>query len=209
ALPISLVGGEGKSLVERRKSKFFGWVVPMSGREAIEAALSTCRIAHPEARHHPWAARWVEDGQLHELSRDDGEPSGTAGVPALDALRVRSLENALVVVSRQFGGVLLGAGGLVRAYRAAADAAIEAATYGPARTGWLVELWAAYAVSGAFLARLEREGFCIERRWASEDGLAVAGWLPGEALPCLEQAEAMYGPAVRTDRCEPTFRPPA
>lgn len=95
-----------------KKSRFIGCVQPMSDRASAQAYVEALWKEHPAAAHICWAL--LAGGQSAAV--DDGEPSGTAGRPMLDVLRHQDLEGVLATVVRYFGGVKLGAGGLVRAY---------------------------------------------------------------------------------------------
>lgn len=95
-----------------KKSRFIGCVQPMHDRASAQAVVDALRQAHPGAAHVCWAL--LAGGQSAAV--DDGEPSGTAGRPMLEVLRHHDLEGVLATVVRYFGGVKLGAGGLVRAY---------------------------------------------------------------------------------------------
>lgn len=106
-----------------KKSRFLAQVEPCTSREAALARVAALRAAHPTAAHVCWAL--MAGG--HSAAVDDGEPSGTAGRPMLDVLRHQGLEQVLATVVRYFGGVKLGAGGLVRAYTdAVATALVQA-----------------------------------------------------------------------------------
>ncbi|MDP4125335.1 MAG: YigZ family protein [Bacillota bacterium] len=96
------------------KSRFIGIAVPLATLEEIEQVMGKIREDYPNARHYVYAYR-LRDGFI-EKSSDDGEPQGTGGRPVLDLLQHRNVWNVLVVVVRYFGGILLGTGGLVRAY---------------------------------------------------------------------------------------------
>jgi uncharacterized YigZ family protein len=123
------VAGRGEAAFERRKSRFLGIVEPVSTVEAAEALLEAVREDHPDATHVVPAYRVrVEGGDfLREYSSDDGEPSGSAGPPALNVLQGESLENVAVCVVRHYGGTNLGVGGLVSAYGDSVKRAIAAA----------------------------------------------------------------------------------
>lgn len=95
-----------------KKSRFLGCVEPVAGREQAQERVAQLWAEHPDARHVCWAL--MAGG--HSAAVDDGEPSGTAGRPMLDVLRHQELEGVLATAVRYFGGVKLGAGGLVRAY---------------------------------------------------------------------------------------------
>ena len=109
-----------------QKSRFIGRCFPVADAAGASAVLDRVRKRHWDATHNCYAYR-VGCEPSATRSSDDGEPSGTAGAPILNVLSRLELTNALCVVTRYFGGVLLGAGGLVRAYSNAAGAAAEAA----------------------------------------------------------------------------------
>ncbi|MCR4890242.1 MAG: YigZ family protein [Ruminococcus sp.] len=112
------------SFIEK-KSEFIGYIAPVkTGDEAVEF-VNKIKSMHRKAKHNVYAYIVRQDN----ISRysDDGEPQGTAGVPVLDVLQKRGLTDVCVVVTRYFGGILLGGGGLVRAYSHAASLACDAA----------------------------------------------------------------------------------
>lgn len=110
-----------------RKSRFLACVQPVADRAQAQAVVATLRAEHPSAAHVCWAL--MAGGQSAAV--DDGEPSGTAGRPMLEVLRHHDLEGVLATVVRYFGGVKLGAGGLVRAYTDSVAQALAAATLMP------------------------------------------------------------------------------
>lgn len=107
-----------------KKSRFIGCVQPVPDRATAQSIVVSLREQHPGAAHVCWAL--LAGG--HSAAVDDGEPSGTAGRPMLDVLRHQDLEGVLATVVRYYGGVQLGAGGLVRAYTDAVAQALKAAT---------------------------------------------------------------------------------
>lgn len=107
-------------LIEK-KSRFIATVMKVSSEEQAAKCIEMVRKTHRDAKHNVFAYRIAN---VLERYSDDGEPSGTAGVPILDILRGEKLENVLVVVTRYFGGILLGTGGLVRAYSTTAKQAL-------------------------------------------------------------------------------------
>ena len=111
-------------LVEKR-SRFLGQVFPVESEAAARACIEAVRKRHYDARHHCWCYRLREGGA--ERYSDDGEPQGTAGQPMLNVFQREEVTNVCCVVTRYFGGILLGAGGLVRAYTQAAKLALDAA----------------------------------------------------------------------------------
>jgi uncharacterized YigZ family protein len=113
---------------EIRKSRFIGIALPVETPEAVRNALEEIRREFPDATHRTWAYVLGNPDAAPRIRFDDaGEPAGTAGKPILNVLTRRKLGDALVVVVRYFGGVKLGAGGLVRAYSSTASGALDAA----------------------------------------------------------------------------------
>lgn len=110
-----------------RGSKFIAYAYPMREESELKDLLSEVRALHPKARHHCWAFRLTPDRAIFRVN-DDGEPSGSAGRPILNALLSADVTNILMVVVRYFGGTLLGVPGLIHAYRTAAKEALDAAT---------------------------------------------------------------------------------
>ncbi|MCL2610078.1 MAG: YigZ family protein [Defluviitaleaceae bacterium] len=99
-----------------KKSKFIANAKPVESREEAEKFIAEIRQIHKEATHNVFAYRVYDNNQLTERQTDDGEPSGTAGLPILNYLKGENLVNICIVVTRYYGGTLLGTGGLVRAY---------------------------------------------------------------------------------------------
>lgn len=133
---VPFAGGEAE-LVEKR-SRFIGRVWRVENEEEARARIEETRKRHYDARHNCWCYVLREGGVLRYS--DDGEPQGTAGQPMLNVFLREEVTNVCCVVTRYFGGILLGAGGLTRAYGSAAKLALDAA--GICR----MRLWAALAV---------------------------------------------------------------
>ena len=118
--------GCGAGEYEEKRSRFIGELFPVADEDEAKERIAAVRKKYPDARHHCWA--WILPDGAYRWS-DDGEPGGTAGAPMLEILRGADVYGALCVVTRYFGGTLLGSGGLVRAYsRAAALALADAGT---------------------------------------------------------------------------------
>ncbi|RGE21905.1 YigZ family protein [Leucobacter sp. wl10] len=117
------VAGTVDAEVEISRSRFLARLERVADEAEAREAIARARAEHPRARHHCSAFVLGPDGRV-QRSNDDGEPSGTAGAPMLDALVSAGLSDVVAVVTRYFGGVLLGAGGLTRAYRAAVAEAV-------------------------------------------------------------------------------------
>lgn len=129
--------GEGNSEYIEKKSRFLGLVLPVTTEAEARAQLEAVKKREYDARHNCWAYV-LHTGQ--KRYSDDGEPQGTAGQPMLNVFQREGVENVVCVVTRYFGGVLLGAGGLTRAYAKSAKDALDAA--GKAR----MRLWSAVTV---------------------------------------------------------------
>lgn len=117
---------------EEKKSIFIGHAIRTDTEEEAQAFIKQLKKEYQDATHNVFA--YLMRGEIVARYSDDGEPQGTAGMPVLDVIRKSGVRNVCVVVTRYFGGTLLGAGGLVRAYSHAASLALEAAgiiTYEP------------------------------------------------------------------------------
>lgn len=112
---------------EVKKSRFIARVAPVSSRDEVKAFVEQAWQDHPDARHVCWAYQIGRPGSAAEAAmNDDGEPSGTAGKPILSVIQHKDMGDVLVIVIRYFGGIKLGAGGLVRAYAGAAESVLSA-----------------------------------------------------------------------------------
>lgn len=116
--------GLGSSELIERRSRFIGHVSPVTSKEDAEAFISSVKEQFLDARHNVYAYKVGLDTPLERVS-DDGEPRGTAGYPILEVINKRNLQNAVCVVTRYFGGTLLGSGGLLRAYGRTATMAFD------------------------------------------------------------------------------------
>ena len=114
--------------IVEKKSKFIANLIKVESKEEAEEKIQEIKKKYYDARHNCVAYRVLEGEKVEEKASDDGEPSGTAGGPMLNILQKNNLSNVLIVVTRYFGGILLGTGGLVRAYSEALQRAIEEST---------------------------------------------------------------------------------
>jgi uncharacterized YigZ family protein len=187
-----------------KKSRFIGRLVPVDTREAAATVVAQLRKAWPEARHHAWAFRLQPNGADVRCS-DDGEPTGTAGRPALRCLEQSGLIDCVVVVTRFSGGIKLGAGGLTRAYgaaaRAAVDAAREAGLIQEIIPSTVLEIRCSYAHAPILQRLLEDAELTIQSVFAADVLLSVT--CPNHRvqalLPCLRDA---VGGRVAIERLE-------
>lgn len=141
-----------------KKSRFIGICEPVSTPVEAEAFVERCRRDHPQATHCVFAWQVVHP-QVAGRYSDDGEPSGTAGRPVMDVLCKRGVDQAALVVIRYFGGILLGAGGLVRAYTKAAAGALEEAKPLVMRLQCKVKVTVSYPLYDRVSQSLEKAGF--------------------------------------------------
>lgn len=121
---MKIIKKSGEGEIVEKKSTFIGRIIPVNEEAEATAFIDSIKKKHWDARHNCYAFVIGDNNEVTRCS-DDGEPSGTAGRPILDILLKEEIHNACIVVTRYFGGVLLGTGGLVRAYQAAAKEAIE------------------------------------------------------------------------------------
>lgn len=122
---LALIEGGQDEIVEK-KSRFIGYTAPVASEEEAATFIETIRKRHYDARHNCFAYSIGTGSQPLLRFSDDGEPQGTAGKPILEVIQGSGIRNICIVVTRYFGGTLLGTGGLVRAYTDAAKAGIAA-----------------------------------------------------------------------------------
>ncbi len=125
---LSTIAKPVETRLEVKKSAFLAQLTPVDSVEAADAVVAATRKLYWDARHHCTALVVGPHGE-RQRSNDDGEPAGTAGAPMLEVLRHRDVTDLVAVVTRWFGGTLLGAGGLVRAYGGAVSQALDAAAF--------------------------------------------------------------------------------
>ena len=111
--------------IVEKKSKFIANLIYIESKEEAENIIKEYKKRFHDARHNCYAYRVYDENEIYEKSSDDGEPSGTAGAPMLNLLQKNDLCNIIIIVTRYFGGILLGTGGLVRAYSGATVGAID------------------------------------------------------------------------------------
>ena len=182
--------------IEISRSRFLTRLERVDHEDAARDVIAEVRALHPKARHHCSAFVIGADGRV-QRSNDDGEPSGTAGAPMLDALVSAGLSDVVAVVTRYFGGVLLGAGGLTRAYRASVAGAVLEAERVRRGLRRRVAVRSTYETAAQIEAEARRRGITVSDAEYSNDVLqhfAVAD----EQLAELEAlaAELSAGAAV-------------
>lgn len=175
---------DGEYELEIRKSRFICALARVDSEDAARAFISERRKEHWNATHNCTAYVLGDDGGV-QRSSDDGEPGGTAGVPMLEVLRHRRLTDTVAVVTRYFGGVKLGAGGLIRAYGGAVSAAVDEIGVLERRELLVVDVFADYMLGGRLESDL-RDSSLTVRDVAYADRVRIEVALPEEDLPGFE-----------------------
>lgn len=177
---------EGASEYIEKKSRFLGLIVPVTSEAEARAQLDAVKKREYDARHNCWAYI-LHTGQ--KRYSDDGEPQGTAGQPILNVLEREGVQDVLCVVTRYFGGILLGTGGLCRAYTKAAKDALDDAGISELRPWSVLQLDCPYALFERVKLELEKRGGTVI---SSEYGAQIA---LTAALP--EPEEAVFAKALQ------------
>ena len=148
--------GEAEAELTEKRSRFIGHIFPVTTEEEARACIESVKKKHYDARHNCWCYRLHTTGA--ERYSDDGEPQGTAGQPMLNVFQREQIEDVCCVVTRYFGGILLGAGGLVRAYGQAAKDALTAAGSSVVRRWVEVSLPCPYPLFERMKLEVEAQG---------------------------------------------------
>jgi len=175
-------GGEGE--IVEKKSRFIASVQATRTEEEAAAFIESEKKRFWDARHHCYACILGEQGQTRRYS-DDGEPSGTAGRPILEVLAGSGIRNLTVVVTRYFGGTLLGTGGLVRAYTQAAQAGLANSRVAVMRYGFALTVTTDYNGIGKLQYLLGQRGIPIDESVYTEQVKI------GFKVPCEEKEKLM------------------
>ena len=155
------VSKPSESLYIVKKSKFISNVVPVNGAKEAEDHLEKFRKKYWDATHNVYAYSIGLNSEIQKFS-DDGEPSGTAGVPILEVIKKEDLRNVVIVVTRYFGGIKLGTGGLIRAYTKGAKIALDAGIIIKKKLHKIFELEIAYTLLGKVENELNQHGYTIK-----------------------------------------------
>lgn len=184
-------GGQGE--ITEKKSRFIAAAFPVESEEEAAGYVEAVKKKYWDARHNCYAYVIGERQQLQRAS-DDGEPQGTAGRPILEVLLGEDVHNTLVIVTRYFGGVLLGTGGLVRAYTEAAQAGLAASTIIEKEYGQRLRLLTDYNGVGKIQYILGQNGIPIENSiYEAEVALEVIAPLMEKEAFLKELVEATSG----------------
>ncbi|MGW8851082.1 IMPACT family protein [Streptomyces xiamenensis] len=192
---VTVAGAGGVHETEVNRSRFVCALAPAGTEEAAAAILARERAAHPTATHHCWAYVIGAEAGVQKCG-DDGEPGGTAGVPMLRMLTRREIRYTVAVVTRYYGGVKLGAGGLIRAYGGAVGAALDAVGTETRRRYRLATVTVDHQRAGRLEHELRAKGHAVrEVRYGAAVTIGVA--LPAAGVPGFEGwlADATAGAA--------------
>lgn len=201
----NVIKENGASEIVVTKSRFIGNLVSVSSAEEAEEFITSIRKKYNDARHNCWAYIVMDGDMIINKCSDDGEPSGTAGRPILSIMEGAGLVNVVCTVTRYFGGVLLGTGGLVRAYSDAASQALEGAVVSPIRRGMYVSFVCDYQDEGGIRRLLESEDFMItDSGYTDKVAITVLG--PEEkADPLMKRITDMTGGRVIPESGESVY----
>jgi uncharacterized YigZ family protein len=170
--PYRTVAGRGEARFEVRGSEFVGHVAPARTVDDAEAFVAAVREEYPDATHNVPVYR-VRADPLREYASDDGEPTGSAGDPALNVLQQEGIENVVAVVTRYYGGTNLGVGGLARSYSRAVKDGLDDAGTRRERPHERFSITVEYDDSGTVRGILESEGVEFEADYAEDVSFAV------------------------------------
>lgn len=173
------VAGSAVTEFEEKRSKFIGHIKNVSSEEEACEFVRGIKGEYADARHNVYAYI-VVDESLHQRFSDDGEPQGTGGMPVLEALKKAELQNVVCVVTRYFGGILLGAPGLTRAYGKSAAMSIDAAGVIERSRLKLFDVTAEYRHVSSFKKVLPESGFEIVSVEFGNNVVFRVGCRPGE-----------------------------
>ncbi|MDN4474435.1 YigZ family protein [Demequina sp. SYSU T00192] len=197
----STIAAPVEHTLEIKRSVFLTHLAPVASVEEADAVIAAVRKLRWDARHH-CTALVVGTRADRQRSNDDGEPAGTAGVPMLEVLRRREVTDVVAVVSRWFGGVLLGAGGLVRAYGNAVASALDDADVVGRALRTQVSMEVPHADAGRVLAFLHQwvgghDAVLDPPTYGQAAVLSL--WVPADQVPTLDaDLAALTGGAVAT-----------
>lgn len=172
--------------IEINKSKFLGFSFFVKDKNDAENILKIHREKYGDATHNVYAYRIKSEGV--EISSDDGEPSGTSGPPILEILKRRDYTNTLIIVTRYFGGILLGTGGLVKAYSTSANLTLEKSGVLKVGKGKEIKFEIPYTIYERIKNTLDRENITITDQKFEENVSITIEYLDSELIiPILEE----------------------
>lgn len=183
------LGGEGIAEYEEKRSIFIGHAISVKTEQDATSYIREIRRQYSDARHNVHA--FLLGNGTVARSTDDGEPSGSAGIPVLEVIRKSGITDTCVVVTRYFGGILLGAGGLVRAYSAAAKAAIDKAGIVTYESYTVIKILCGYSDYQKLLAELTKVFAVIDDAVYSDSVTVSFAIKDAYVLPLTEKIREM------------------
>ena len=193
---------EGRGEWVDKKSRFIGRLIYVKSEDEVNQILDGIRKEHYSARHHCYAYILGDHGQIKRFS-DDREPSGTAGKPILEVLERAQLSNALLVVIRYFGGVLLGTGGLVHAYQNSARIAVENSILVERFQGFLCKIEMEYGLLGKIQHLLKEEEIEILSSMYQEKVILEIALLPEQEVQLSTKLKSIFAGDDCMERIKP------
>ena len=194
---------DGEAEFEEKRSVFIGYAKRVTTSEEATEFIKAIKKRHPDARHN--CSAYLLYGGMTARYSDDGEPQGTAGMPILETIRKSGAEDVCVVVTRYFGGILLGAGGLTRAYAHAAAIALEAAEIVTYEEYDELSLVCTYSEYQRYSALLSSTGAIIDDTVYDEKVTLRFAMKPAEAVGFTEKVVEMSGGTNRPEKVGTRF----
>lgn len=149
------------------KSRFITYLFKVENEDEAKAKIDEIKALHKDATHN-CSAYTVGDSHQIQKANDDGEPSGTAGVPMLESLKKNDIHNVVAIVTRYFGGIKLGSGGLIRAYQGRVSEAIQLAGKVIYKNGMIIEVTLPYELSGKFEHAIDDKFIIINQTYTDK-----------------------------------------
>lgn len=153
---------------KEKRSEFIGVLIPVTSVKIVSDKLKQLRKTHHSARHVAWAYRLVEDDRLLENSSDDGEPSGSAGIPILGVIRKNEIINAACYVVRYYGGIKLGKRGLIDAYRKSTEFTLAETSFKNWIPTTLIKVESPFKFSGRISRVMEKYGLSVANELSTD-----------------------------------------
>lgn len=189
--------------IVEKKSKFIGNVFYVESKEEAEKIIKEQKKKYHDARHNCWAYRVLDDNNVVEKSSDDGEPSGTAGAPMLNILSKENIVNTLVIVTRYFGGILLGTGGLVKAYSESTKLALEQAKITKIEEGYIHKIEINYSDLDSFKYYLKNNEIKLVKEEYFEN-VVLYTFMPKNKTQCFEKEKINGFNIIKMEKQEKT-----
>jgi len=184
-------------LYREKGSKFLSFAFPVKDEQVIKETVGRLRKEYHDARHHCYAFRITGEGGIREGIHDDGEPGHSAGRPILRQIESFNLVNVLVIVVRYFGGVLLGVGGLMHAYKTAARDALEHASIRRVEPEDQFEVLFGYDDLSLVMKVLDEEQVRIEHQFYDQGGRIVFSVPRKKSVSCISRLNSLPARSVR------------